>query len=215
MEYFASSSHSVSSQRILYTPSEFARTSLLYLQETGSLHALAAHTSHREHLASYLFFSVTSGSGELNYNGKTYALHSGDCVFIDCRKPYSHATSADLWTLQWCHFYGHTMPDIYKKYQERGGLPCFRAADPGGYAALLDELYALAESDTYVRDMQIYEKLIALLTLLMEESWHPDTARRAAKSKTCRRSRIIWTPTTPRRSRWTRWLSGSTSTSST
>lgn len=80
MEYFASSSHSVSSQRILYTPSEFARTSLLYLQETGSLHALAAHTSHREHLASYLFFSVTSGSGELNYNGKTYALHSGDCV---------------------------------------------------------------------------------------------------------------------------------------
>ena len=42
MEYFASSSHSVSSQRILYTPSEFARTSLLYLQETGSLHALAA-----------------------------------------------------------------------------------------------------------------------------------------------------------------------------
>mgnify|MGYP002224174118 CR=1 FL=1 len=91
------------------------QTSLLYLQETGSLHALAAHTSHQEHLASYLFFSVTSGSGELNYNGKTYALHSGDCVFIDCRKPYSHATSADLWTLQWCHFFGHTMPEYLQK----------------------------------------------------------------------------------------------------
>lgn len=128
-------------------------------------------------------------------------------MFLDCQRPYQHRTGDDLWQLHWVHFYGPNMAAIYKKYQERGGLPCFRAADPGGYAALLDELYALAESDTYVRDMQIYEKLIALLTLLMEESWHPDTARaRAAKSRTCRRSRIIWTPTTPRRSRWTRWL---------
>ena len=154
MEYFASSSHSVSSQRILYTPSEFARTSLLYLQETGSLHALAAHTSHREHLASYLFFSVTSGSGELNYNGKTYALHSGDCVFIDCRKPYSHATSADLWTLQWCHFYGHTMPDIYKKYQERGGQPVFHPKEMEELVEVMTDLYSAAGSDSYVRDFK-------------------------------------------------------------
>ena len=33
MDYFSSSSPSVSSQRILYTPSGFARTTLLYLQE--------------------------------------------------------------------------------------------------------------------------------------------------------------------------------------
>ena len=44
-------------------------------------------------------------------------------------------------------------------------------------------MYALAESDTYVRDMQIYEKLIALLTLLMEESWHPDAARAPGSKK--------------------------------
>lgn len=87
MDYFSSSSPSVSSQRILYTPSGFARTTLLYLQETGSLHAISAHTSHREHLASYLVFLVTSGSGELEFNGKSYPLRAGDCVFIDCRKP--------------------------------------------------------------------------------------------------------------------------------
>ena len=76
MDYFSSSSPSVSSQRILYTPSGFARTTLLYLQETGSLHALSAHTSHREHLASYLVFLVTSGSGELKFNGKSYQLQA-------------------------------------------------------------------------------------------------------------------------------------------
>lgn len=183
MEYFASSSHSVSSQRILYTPSEFARTSLLYLQETGSLHALAAHTSHREHLASYLFFSVTSGSGELNYNGKTYALHSGDCVFIDCRKPYSHATSADLWTLQWCHFYGHTMPDIYKKYQERGGQPVFHPKEMEELVEVMTDLYSAAGSDSYVRDMKINEILNRLLWILMKNSWHSEQGRAAHARK--------------------------------
>ena len=155
MDYFSSSSPSVSSQRILYTPSGFARTTLLYLQETGSLHALSAHTSHREHLASYLVFLVTSGSGELKFNGKSYQLKAGDCVFIDCRKPYSHATSTDLWTLQWCHFYGHIMPDVYQKYQERGGQPVFHPKEISELVQVMTELYAAAGSDSYVRDMNI------------------------------------------------------------
>ena len=69
------------------------------------------------------------------------------------------------------------MGAIYKKYQERGGQPSFHAEDSAPYLQLLDTLYGLADSDAYVRDMQIYEKLIALLTLLMQESWHPDAAR--------------------------------------
>ena len=42
---------------------------------------------------------------------------------------------------------------------------------------LLETLYTLADSDNYVRDMQICEKLLALLTLLMQESWHPEAVR--------------------------------------
>ena len=173
----------VHSRRVIYTPSPFARSNLIHLQEVGSLQARQPHTSTRKGLASYLFFWVESGSGVLEYEGARHELHAGDCVFLDCQRPYQHHTGDDLWQLHWVHFYGPNMAAIYKKYQERGGLPCFRAADPGGYAALLDELYALAESDTYVRDMQIYEKLIALLTLLMEESWHPDTARAPGSKK--------------------------------
>ena len=173
----------VHSRRVIYTPSPFARSNLIHLQEVGSLQARQPHTSTRKGLASYLFFWVESGSGELEYEGAWHELHAGDCVFLDCQRPYQHRTGDDLWQLHWVHFYGPNMAAIYKKYQERGGLPCFRAADPGGYAALLDELYALAESDTYVRDMQIYEKLIALLTLLMEESWHPDIARAPGSKK--------------------------------
>lgn len=86
-ELFNPQSSSVSSSRIIYTPSTFARTSLLHLQEVGSLQAVHPHISQRENLVSFLCFIVLSGEGELSYEGQTYQLHTGDCVFIDCRKP--------------------------------------------------------------------------------------------------------------------------------
>lgn len=105
-ELFNPQSSSVTSSRILYTPSTFARTSLLHLQEIGSLQAIHQHTSTRTNLTSFLCFVVLSGEGTLSYEEQTYQLGEGDCVFIDCRKAYSHSTSDNLWSLQWCHFYG-------------------------------------------------------------------------------------------------------------
>ena len=221
------SSPSVQSSRILYTPSPFARSSLLHLQEVGSLTAIRPHTSKREKLQSYLCFMVEGGEGELVYEGKKYELKTGDVVFIDCRKAYSHSTgnssitgdghsvdnsrsmdnnhSADnnnttekdnsnLWSLRWCHFYGPSMPAIYAKYCERGGLPvirgadvsvdmargadvareadAFSGADVSQYSTILTDIYTLASSSDYIRDMRINGKLNDLLTLLMESSWH-------------------------------------------
>lgn len=88
-ELFNPQSSSVTSSRILYTPSTFARTSLLHLQEVGSLQAIHQHTSTRTNLTSFLCFVVLSGTGSLTYEGMTYELSAGDCVFIDCRKAYA------------------------------------------------------------------------------------------------------------------------------
>ena len=201
------SSPSVQSSRILYTPSPFARSSLLHLQEVGSLSAIRPHTSKREKLQSYLCFMVEDGEGELVYEGKKYELRSGDVVFIDCRKAYSHSTgmnpNAGLWSLRWCHFYGLSMPAIYAKYCERGGLPVIRGADVSvdlargadmgrrddvscgadvsQYAAILTDIYTLASSSDYIRDMRINGKLNDLLTLLMESSWHREAHTNAPK----------------------------------
>ena len=41
--------------------------------------------------------------------------------------------------------------------------------------SLLTDLYNLASSSDYIRDMRINEKLGTLLTLLMEQSWHPES----------------------------------------
>lgn len=170
----------VTTSRILHTPSTFAKTSLIHLQETGSLQARKPHTSRRSGLASYLFFLVQSGYGTLEYEDTLYPLKAGDCVFLDCRKAYSHRTSDDLWQLRWVHFYGPNMGSIYDKYIERGGRPCFHPPDLMPYEQLLEELYEIASAQDYVRDMRIFEKLASLLTLLMEESWNPENSRRTS-----------------------------------
>ncbi len=173
----------VSSNRIIYTPSPFAKDSLLHLQETGQLQARQPHISHRENLLSYLFFVVLEGSGYLTYDGQEYSLQKGDCVFLDCRNSYSHCSSENLWTLQWVHFYGPSMHTIYEKYLQRGGLLLFPATNPEAYASLLQKLFTIASSDNYVKDMQINETLSSLLTLLMQESWHPDKNASQASGK--------------------------------
>ena len=179
-KYFTTASI-VSSNRVLYTPSAFARTSLLHLQEIGELQALAPHTSSRSNLQSYLFFTVLSGSGELIYDGKKHDLKKGDMVFIDCRKPYSHTTDLNLWSLRWCHFYGPTLSFVYEKYVERGGRPTFRPEETASFLSTLDSLYKLASGSDYIRDMRINEELNRLCTLLMEQSWNPEEATTAPK----------------------------------
>lgn len=174
----------VQSRRIIYTPSAFARTNLIHLQEIGILSAQKPHTSGRENLASYLFFLVESGEGSLEYDGRQYALHPGDCIFIDCRRPYSQRSSEKLWTLKWVHFYGSNMGGIYEKYVERGGHPCFHPQNLSAFEELHTQLFALADSSIYIRDMKIFEKLTGLLSLLMEESWHPE---RKTASASCKR----------------------------
>lgn len=165
----------VKSNRIIYTPSNFAKTNLLHLQETGELQAQKPHTSSRENLLSYLFFLVLNGSGSLVYDGMEYHLTAGDCIFIDCKKSYSHRSSDELWTLKWVHFYGPNMNGIYEKYAERGGSPVFHPENPRSFQELLDQLFLIANSEDYVRDMRISEKITSLLTLLMAESWHPES----------------------------------------
>lgn len=171
----------VRSRRILYTPSPFARANLLYLQEAGSLTALAPHTSRREKLHSCLCFAVLDGSGTLAYGGREYPLQTGDVVFVDCRKPYAHSTGNQegkrLWTLQWCHFYGPYLSAVYDKYCERGGQPVIHPDDVQPIVRLLQETYQAATSEDYIRDMWINARLNQLLAYLMRESWRPEARR--------------------------------------
>lgn len=160
----------VSTNRIIHTPSSFAKDSLLYLQEVGTLQAKKQHISKRNHLASFLFFIVTSGTGSLMYNGKTYSLSKNDCVFLNCQKPYFHKTSESLWSLSWIHFNGRNMNDIYEKYMERGGKNVFHQENILGYCFIINILFDIAKSESFIKDVEINEKITEIITCLMKET---------------------------------------------
>ncbi len=50
----------------------------------------------------------------------------------------------------------------------------FRTEQLKQYKTILDELYTIASSADYVRDMRLHEKLSSLLILLMEDAWDED-----------------------------------------
>ncbi|WP_044932021.1 AraC family transcriptional regulator [Butyrivibrio sp. AC2005] len=184
-EFFTNNESSiVTSERILYTASSFARGSLLHLQEIGELTANRTHESSRSNLQSFLFFIVISGSGKLHYDNRDYSLSTGDCVFIDCEKAYSHRTNEpNLWTLRWCHFYGAFLHAIYQKYCERGGRPIFRPKDVNIIIDVWKKLMATAASSDYMRDMLINQHLSELMVCIMSESWHPENQENLPKKK--------------------------------
>lgn len=168
--YFSGST--VNSRRTIYTPSNFAKLNLTFLQEVGELTSLKKHTSGRENLSSFLFFIVTDGSGTVKYENTTYEVNTGDCVFINCMNAYEHTSSTNQWSLKWVHFYGNNIDAIYEKYKERGGRVVFSAPDPELISTLIDEIHVIADSSSYLRDMEIHEKLSSLLLNIMKESWN-------------------------------------------
>ena len=99
-ELFAGSAPAVvTSERVLYTPSGFARTSLGYLQEIGTLKVPRPHTAGRKNLTSFLFFTVTEGCGELTYEGKTYVLKRATAFLLTVGRNTSKAPagSCGVW----------------------------------------------------------------------------------------------------------------------
>lgn len=182
-EYFTKNEEAiVASNRVLYTASSFARTSLIHLQEIGNLEAKKTHISERAGLQSFLFFVVLSGSGKLVYEGHEYELERDSCVFINCQNSYAHSTNPyDLWNLSWCHFYGPNLISIYNKYCERGGRPAFVPNDISSFTSTLNNLMQIARSSEYMRDMLINEHLSILIRLIMSYSWHPEDKKAAQK----------------------------------
>lgn len=156
------------SYRILSTPSSFAKDTLFYIQEIGKLKSLKSHTSKREALDSFLFIIVVSGSGTFNYNTKAYALQSGDHLFIDCKKPYSHESpDSDPWELMWVHFNGILMAQYYLYFSSKTTSIVFRPEDPSEFNTILENLLRLANKKSTDSELLASHLLSTLVTRVL------------------------------------------------
>ena len=159
------------SYRVISTPSVFAKDTLFYIQEIGRLKSLKSHTSKRESLDSFLFIIVVSGSGTFTYKGKKYALKSGDHLFIDCKKPYSHeSTDSDPWELMWVHFNGILMDQYYLYFSNKKTSVAFHPEDPLECSKILENLMMLANKKSTDSELLASHLLNSLVTRILTEN---------------------------------------------
>lgn len=150
--------------RNIHTPSFGAKKSFVYLQESGELKSVKCHSGkRRSNLESYLFFIVTSGSGTFSYDNKNYFLKKNDCIFIDCKKTYSHKSSKDdQWSLKWVHFYGEPAKEYYRIFKSLTQSPVFCAVGANDIKNCINLLNTTSDDNVVSQDV-INSKLLTEL----------------------------------------------------
>jgi len=161
----------VQSKRIIPTPGNYAKEYFYYVQEIGTLTSKSPHISTRKNIHSYLFLVVEKGSGHFSYDGSRFPIKAGDCIFIDCRFPYSHESSEeDPWTLSWVHFYGSTLEHHYEYFKNTGCSYCFRSNDISVILSLLSDLYSEQENKSATSDVLSHKYLTDIVTFCFTEN---------------------------------------------
>lgn len=159
------------SERIIATPSSYAREHYLYVQEVGTLQSLEPHISQRQNLNSYLFFIVLKGSGYVSYENSRFDIAAGDCIWLDCTKPYSHESSAtDPWSLMWVHFYGKEAPCFYASFLKQSCPFLFRPQDTMAFTDILHHLYQIHSTKSSLMELYANRYLTDLITLCFSEN---------------------------------------------
>ena len=160
-----------SSQRILSTPSSYARKHYLYVQEVGTLQSLEPHVSKRQNLSSFLFFVVMEGEGFLSHKGIKHHISAGDCVWLNCNEPYFHESSAEHpWSLKWVHFNGPEAGSFYDSYLNLGNSYLFRPRSILPFTELLDGLYLCHQNKGPLVELSSNKIITDIITLCFTEN---------------------------------------------
>ena len=159
------------SNRIISTPSQYAKEHYLYVQEVGTLQSLEPHISKRQNLSSYLFFLVLDGKGTVSYEGSTYPIAAGDCIWLDCTRPYSHESSADApWSLMWVHFNGKNASSYYEAFEQQNHFFLFRPRNLVLFTDALSQLYQIQQENTSLMELLSNKYITDIITLCFTES---------------------------------------------
>lgn len=159
------------SNRVLNTPSDFAKNNLLYLQEAGYLKSLKSHISKRENLDSYLFLIVLSGKGKFTYQKQEYYLSPKNCLFIDCKYPYSHQSSEeDPWELMWIHFNGTCVSPFLTYYNALVPSLLFHVENYTDFTTIIEQCMQLSSKKDLASEFLIHKTITDLLTLCISRN---------------------------------------------
>lgn len=154
------------SERILHTPSGFAKKNLSYIQEVGRLKSLKTHSSIRENLESYLLFLILDGEGSVVYQDHTYPVRKGELVFLDCRMHYEHKSSEEHpWELLWVHFNGSLPQACYPIFFEKNSKSPVLRPKTGlqSYQEIVERLMEQQKERELLAEMRSSQELSELM----------------------------------------------------
>lgn len=160
------------SDRLIHTPSSFARKNLTYAQETGVLKSLKSHSCIRENLDSYLVFMVLEGAGKVAVGGKEYDASEGDVVFLNCKKRYVHTSSENKpWKIRWVHFNGQKPNALYPLFEEANNLCPVFSPENGlkEYIEIFDKLEKSIGSSNVLTEINQSHILDELITKCLND----------------------------------------------
>lgn len=136
----------VTSERYIDTPTNFIKENFLYVQETGYLKSLKAHTSQRDKMNSYLIIYIISGEGYFTYQNIRTKVSKGACFYIDCGQTYAHESIDEKpWELFWIHFNGN-QANAYYSYFKRHNNNIFYPVDQNSLTTQLEQIIETTKS---------------------------------------------------------------------
>ncbi len=161
------------SERMLHTPSGFAKKNLSYIQEVGRLKSLRPHSSIRENLESFLLFLILDGEGSVVYQDNTYPVKKGELVFLDCRMHYEHKSSEEHpWELLWVHFNGSLPQACYPVFYEKNNRSPVLRPQTGlaPYQEIMERLMEQQKERELLAEMKSSHELSALMFACIGEA---------------------------------------------
>ncbi len=169
----------VQTRRVLSTPSDFAKKTLFYVQETGYLKSLKSHLSERSKLNSYLFLIALSGTGTFSYKGQSFPINSGSCILINCMEHYTHQCKKEApWELLWVHFNGKAAIEYYNHFM-KSSENVFQTDASEEYSAIIYQLMEVIENKDVAWEILSSKLVTDLLTLCITHTNIPSSSQSA------------------------------------
>ena len=154
---------------IFNTPSEAAKSYLLYVQELGFFKAKSKYYTRQENISSYLIALTTAGRGEYRDPINASPLKAGRLIFVDSMEPHTHNTAKgakEPWEILWVQFSGHAARGYYTQYKTKN-LPWLDVESNPRIAALLEKLVSINKSKSVGVEFLSSKLLVDILTEIL------------------------------------------------
>ena len=146
----------------------YARENLFYMQAFTIFGYRKGSFTRRQNFHSFLILYTLAGTGRVEYGGQVAALHVGDGIFIDCRKPHYYEAAED-WKVAVFHFQG-SLAEHYAEEYEKMGQPVFHEETTGRFARYLEQVLEIYDSPQLYRDLRASHAIDGMLLYLVVQA---------------------------------------------